>query len=219
MRKQNAELRRYRRLTSAGRISLAARSKRSISSGFSTGSGLDDLSEFTEDSEEDESSDRSASDEEADLDRSGDPLGDDQDRSSSALAVRRAQQRAKDEARLQADLQKHHELLADSQRMNQSIKRCLGWTEDLLEAGRKALAVRVHPGDVQLSGRVLVGEEADLEQTQRRALLSPPLGKTELDFGDAEVAEAEVQQAEAMDAIVGSLKELHLSVGQPSDAL
>ncbi|RDA93231.1 hypothetical protein CP533_6509 [Ophiocordyceps camponoti-saundersi (nom. inval.)] len=63
--------------------------------------------------------------------------------------------RKRDERRLQLDLSKHRDLLVDSQKMNQSIKRCLDWTEMLIKDGQKALAYRVRPADVSFGGRVL----------------------------------------------------------------
>ncbi len=39
--------------------------------------------------------------------------------------------------------------------MNQSLRRCLNWTEMLIKDGRKALEYRVRVSDVELGGRVL----------------------------------------------------------------
>jgi hypothetical protein len=79
--------------------------------------------------------------------------------SPSALADRDAYYRVKDEKRLQLDLSRHRELLIGSQKMNQSLKRCLGWTEELINEGKKALEYRVQVNDVKLGGRVLSSEE------------------------------------------------------------
>lgn len=79
--------------------------------------------------------------------------------SPDALADRDASYRLRDEKRLQLDLTKHRELLVDSQKMNQSLKRCLGWTEELINDGKKALEYKVHVSDVKLGGRVLSSEE------------------------------------------------------------
>jgi hypothetical protein len=100
--------------------------------------------------------------------------------SPTTLAARDAAHLEKDEKRLQLDLSKHQELLLDSQKMNQSLKRCMNWTEELIKEGQKALAYKVHVSDVKLGGRVLVKEEqieADDDDEdifrESRGLLSP----------------------------------------------
>ena len=93
--------------------------------------------------------------------------------SPSAQAAHDARQRMKDEQRLQLDLSKHQELLVDSQRMNQSLKRCLGWTEELIKEGRKALSYQVRVSDIAMGGRVLGTDEVELDVGQRQGLLSP----------------------------------------------
>ena len=101
--------------------------------------------------------------------------------SPNTYAEHDARLRAKDEKRLQLDLSKHRELLVDSQRMNQSIKRCLGWTEDLIKECQKALDYRVRVSDFEVGGRVLTPDdvdvdiEADSPLRSRRGLLSPAL--------------------------------------------
>jgi hypothetical protein len=45
--------------------------------------------------------------------------------------------------------------------MNQSLKRCLGWTEELINEGKKALAYHVRVSDIELGGRVLAPDEVD----------------------------------------------------------
>ena len=64
------------------------------------------------------------------------------------------------------DLSKHQQLLVDSQMMNQSIRRCLGWTEELIKEGKKALEYQVRVSDVELGGRVLVHEEVSPENSK-----------------------------------------------------
>ena len=179
MRKQNNELRRYRRLTQAGRLSLA-RSNRSISTQRLSTLGSEDselsdgeelieheLSEYGENDEEDDESITSA----------------------QAPLSPSSRQRAKDAKRLQLDLLRHHELIIDSQKLNQSIKRCLGWTDTLIEEGKKALAYRVRLSDVEATGgRVLRREEIGLnddELGRGGTLLSPGLDEVEETF-DAE---------------------------------
>jgi hypothetical protein len=163
MRKQSAELRRFRRLSRAGTFSIASGSARSISglSGLSAltekDDGRGDLSDLEEMSDqESEDSDSSNND----LDSSYD------DDSSSVLSPTSrsdydAHHRAKDEKRLMLDLRKHQQLLIDSQKMNQSIKRCLGWSEDLIKEGNRALAYHVKVSDVELGGRVLSGDDEE----------------------------------------------------------
>ena len=211
MRKQTAELRRYRRLTSAGRLSLTTTSKRSLSSNFSTDTSLDDMSGVEEEADADLSDLSDLDDDANEGTETGDAVNPDRGRSSSALAARRAQQRANDEARLQLDLAKHRELLVDSQRMTQCIKRCLERTEDLIGEGRKALEHRVRVSDANFGGRVLADDEAGIDLTQRHGLLSPAIEKPQLDFDTSELTESEAQQVHAMDAIVESLEELQMS--------
>ena len=47
--------------------------------------------------------------------------------------------------------------------MNQSLRRCLGWTEELINEGKKALNYHVRVSDVKLGGRVLRRDE-ELEE-------------------------------------------------------
>ncbi|KAG6317744.1 hypothetical protein E4U22_005943 [Claviceps purpurea] len=71
--------------------------------------------------------------------------------------------RRRDEKRLQLDLTKHQELLVDSQKMNQSLKRCLDFTEALIKEGQKALEYRVRVSDIKLGGRILAPPDEDDE--------------------------------------------------------
>ncbi len=165
MRKQNSELRRYRRLSRSGRLSMAT-SKRSISAGgLSMLSETDTASDFSELPEEDDYVDEYSDDE---------SLLDDGTLSPNTYAEHDARLRAKDEKRLQLDLSKHRELLVDSQKMNQSLKRCLGWTEDLIKEAQKALDYHVRVSDVEVGGRVLTPDEVEFDTLHGRGLLSPP---------------------------------------------
>ena len=175
MRKQNAELRRFRRLTRSGRFSLANGSLRSISdqSTLSTlnerGLGVDSLSDLSEHSSDEDDDD----DDDDDADSSiSSPT------SSTFSPTSAARQRARDEKRLMLDLSKHQQLLVDSQKMSQSIKRCVSWTEDLIREGRKALEYKVKVSDVQIGGRVLSrdddGDESSMMLAEgNKGLLSP----------------------------------------------
>jgi len=77
------------------------------------------------------------------------------DLSPSILAAQDAKHQQRDEERLNLDLAKHQQILIDSQKINQSIKRCLDWTEELIKDGKKALEYKVNVSDVKLGGRVL----------------------------------------------------------------
>lgn len=126
---------------------------------------MGDLSDMGEEEVVDE--DYGASDSESSFDEGA--------MSPDALADRDAGYRLKDEKRLQLDLSKHRELLIDSQKMNQSIKRCLDWSEELIKDAKKALSYEVRAGDVKLGGRVLsAAEDAhDDFPGESRTLLSP----------------------------------------------
>ena len=173
MRKQTIELRRYRRLTQAGRLSLA-RSHHSASTRRSTMTSEE--SEFSED--------ESGLGLELceDLSERCDVL-DEEDESTLSIGAEplspSTRQRAKDAERLRLDLSKHHELIVDSQKLNQSIKRCLCWTDTLIEEGKKALAYHVRLDEVEATGgRVLRREETGLDDSELvrgGALLSPGL--------------------------------------------
>lgn len=162
VRRQKAELKRFRRLSRAGRFSLAPgeRLNSRVSDGlsvvgeededddgesmFGPASGLSELYDDMSDDDDDES-----------LASSAEPL------SPSGQSSRERDRLAKDEKRLQVDLAKHKELLVQSQAMNQSIKRCTYATEDMIREGRKALEYYVRVSDVKLGGRVLSSHEDD----------------------------------------------------------
>jgi hypothetical protein len=169
MRKQTAELRRYRRLSRSGRLSIATSASMrsstgnlSIIDGVVEGPTLSDMSE--EEEEEEKEEEDSFSDSEG--------FSDEASLSPGAMAESDLRHRQRDERRLQLDLSKHQQLLIDSQKMNQSLKRCQALTEELINEGKKALEYHVRVSDVELGGRVLPpdevedvdeGEEADNE--------------------------------------------------------
>ncbi|KAJ5707837.1 hypothetical protein N7488_007638 [Penicillium malachiteum] len=185
MRKQNAELRRFRRLSRSGRLSMAP-STRSFS-----GTALS----ITSEAEEDASDHFSApSDDMSDFsDEDSVPEG---VLSPDTLAEHDAKHRAHDEKRFMIDLANHQNLLVESQKMNQSLKKCLIRTEELIKAGRKALEYNVHVQDIELGGRVLCPEELDDMGESRRGLLSPStdyssfLPSPSISFDDSEFTEA-----------------------------
>ncbi|KAL4919056.1 hypothetical protein BDW62DRAFT_179829 [Aspergillus aurantiobrunneus] len=162
MRKQNTELRRFRRLSRSGRLSVAP--SRSVSGTLSVPSEIDEGgSELSSNQSLDGLSDLSDG-EESPLD--GSSLEPD------SMAEDDTRHKTKDEKRFLIDLAKHQELLADSQKMNQSLKRCLGWTEELIKEGQKALEYNVHVSDIQLGGRVLDPDELNEDAEARRGLLA-----------------------------------------------
>jgi hypothetical protein len=169
MRKQKAELKRLRRMSRAGRFSIDA-----IGSTLDTFTGkrasdLSDMSEVEEEEEEEVPSEEELESSESSFDESV--------LEHSVQAERDEAYRLKDEKRLQLDLAKHRDLLMDSQKMNESLKRCLGWTDQLIKDGQKALEYKVNVSDVRLGGRVLVTEDDEEEDTtnheETRGLLSP----------------------------------------------
>lgn len=165
LRKQTAELRRFKRLSRSGRLSLASLSSNRVPSGStadggglaSAGMDLNDLSE--EDGEMDEED--AEPEEESDIEDYDDLSGSEESEAldTAAKAEKDAKRRQRDERRLQVDLSKHQQLLIDSQKINQSLKRCLGWTEELIKEGKRALAYQVTLGESELGGRVLTARE------------------------------------------------------------
>jgi hypothetical protein len=164
LRKQTNELRRYKRLTRAGRLPSANTAAPPRIPSTSTASEapegplndlcLPDLSgEDSGTESEDESLDESELSE-SDSGGSG-------QMSPSAIAMRDAQHRKRDEKRLQVDLSKHQQLLVDSQKMNQSLKRCLGWTEELIREGKRALDYQIRVSEFDVDSRAL---PEDVEQ-------------------------------------------------------
>ena len=172
MRKQAAELRRYRRLSRSGRLSIATSvSVRNVSGDLSIKDEVSDsaLSDASEDASETESASDSSKSESSDHGSL----------SPGAMAESDLRHMKKDEKRLLLDLTKHQQLLIDSQKMNQSLKRCLGWTEELINEGRKALEYHVKVSDVKLGGRILIPDDVDgddegvesLAQVEKRTLM------------------------------------------------
>lgn len=178
MRKQSAELRRFRRRSQPGRLSVGHTSRSTsnalsiLSKSDQTGGDSDDLSDrsspsmFIDDEEDfsDDASDRSPSS------NTSHPL------SNPLSASRFSRLRDKEATRMHQDFARHRELLVDSQRLNESIKRCLSRTGDLINDAKKALEYQVKIGGVEThGGRVLSPdeiEEGEIGQ-QRQGLLSP----------------------------------------------
>ena len=170
LRKQSTELRRFRRLSRSGRLSIlpvAALPLRSVS-------GMSALTTLSEDEAElDQDVDDLIDglidyDQDSASDSSSEPGNDNMDilsSTSSTLSpmVRTARKRRRDEKRLMFDLNRHQQLLLESQKLSQSIRRCLGWSEEMIADGRKALAYKVAVGDVKLGGRILQHDDVESE--------------------------------------------------------
>ncbi|KAL3303661.1 hypothetical protein RB213_001034 [Colletotrichum asianum] len=162
LRKQTAELRRYKRLSRSGRLSSAPTAPPAEEpSEPTTGLGIEgvlDLSDLSEE-EEVEAGGEDGAEGEGDLEDLEDSMFEsselDETDSAKSDPERDTRRRKRDEKRLQLDLTKHRELLVDSQKINQSIKKCLNWTEELIKEGKKALEYKVQPSEVKLPPRVL----------------------------------------------------------------
>lgn len=156
LRKQTNELRRFKRLSRAGRLA-GSRVVSDATTASETAEGPLNQLNLSDLSEEDSELDPLGDDLESELSES------DSMNSAGAspitMASRDVRHRRQDEKRLQVDLSKHRQLLVDSQRMNQSIKRCLGWTEELINEGRRALAYQVRVSEVDVGGRAAEEEK------------------------------------------------------------
>ncbi|KAK8122853.1 hypothetical protein PG984_011523 [Apiospora sp. TS-2023a] len=174
LRKQTAELRRFKRLSRAGRLSLMpvettkAPSETGSVNGGDEQEVLSDLSEGEEPEDKPEEGDSLEDDDD-------DTASDDGDLSASMLEEKDEKYGRKDEKRLALDLTKHQQLLIDSQKINQSIKRCMDWTEELIKEGRKALEYSVRPHEVEIPGpRVLIPDEDEDEDTTQTSFSFDP---------------------------------------------
>ncbi|KAG5972929.1 hypothetical protein E4U58_005945 [Claviceps cyperi] len=166
LRKQTAELRRHRRLSRS--VALTSSSSRVTSMALSEPpTNVSDVEDGDDTSfgEQGEGEDEEEEDEDTDS-----PYGSDHSSnvslSTEDILLQGAKfeaRRRRDEKRLQLDLTKHQELLVDSQKMNQSLKRCLDFTEALIKEGQKALEYRVRVSDIKLGGRILAPPDEDDE--------------------------------------------------------
>jgi hypothetical protein len=174
LRKQTAEIRRFRRLSRSTHMATASEAPSRVPS-----QTLADIPiSLTELSEEEDESMMSAEEEPDSFDDSelssaesaADPLEPDNDKGDKGDKV--TVRRNRDERRLKLDLSKHRELLVDSQKINQSLKRCLNWTEVLIKEGQKALQYEVRVSDVQFGGHVLAppDEEDNVSQLDAQLL-------------------------------------------------
>ena len=166
MRKQTAELRRYRRLSRSGRMSIAP--SRSASGNTFVIPGPEknfDSDELL-----------SASEDEEDLDELLSNLSTTSTKSQPSSSNGRAgRARFQDPARIQLDLDAHRALLIDSQKLNTSIKQCLSQSESLLSSARRALEYQGLPHIPEnLGARVLTpDDDEDGVHGGGQGLLSP----------------------------------------------
>lgn len=195
LRRQKAELKRFRRLSRAGRFSIgpSERSAR-FSEGLTTLSEEEDGDEFSllsQMSGFDAPGEFSDDDDEESI-LSSEPM------SPGSHSRRQSDRLAKDERRLQVDLARHKELLVQSQMMNQSIKRCMYAAETMIADGEKALAYQVRVSDVKLGGRILSSHDDEDETSQH-----------------IEVEDDTLHEDYSIDAAEGFLK-VWQGVGRPS---
>ena len=171
MRKQKAELRHLRRLRSTGHFPS---STRSASSKFSIPSVSDDHSDTSSADEDGVDDDRFSNVSSGTSDGTSfpDSLSFSPTLRNSSLPV----PKGRTSRSFKLDLSAQRSLLLDSQRLNQSLKRCLGRTDELIADGKKALSYKVNIDDIATLGpRVLTPEERDGEMELGRGLLSPSL--------------------------------------------
>lgn len=169
MRKQNAELRQYRRLSRSGRLSVAPTSRsasRKMSFlSASAASSDDEISPLDSDNEINNNEDI--------LSGMSSPSAASSRHSSPTSRAGRT--RFQDPKRPEIDLGAHRALLLDGQKLNQSIKRCLEQTESLIASGKTALEYQARaPTPEHLGGRVLTPDDTeDSIFRQGQGLLSP----------------------------------------------
>lgn len=180
MRRQKTELKRFRRLSRAGRFEAGESSGKGRAARFSEGlsvvgegegegeggeyAAFGPPSGFTDVYDDFSSSASASGSEEGSTPSSDDDDDDDDEAREGNDGTGRLARR--DDKRLRGDLQKHKGLLVSSQMMNQSLKRCLYASEEMVKAGRKALEYQVRVSDVRIGGRVLTGHDEDDDQDE-----------------------------------------------------
>ena len=173
MRKQNAELRRYRRLSRSGRLSVAPKSgsasgKMSLMS-ESAEDFADEISPL--DSENEENDDEN--DDENILSETSFPSA--ASSRPSSPTSRAGRTRFQDPKRPELNLAAQRALLVEDQKLNQLIKRCLAQTESLVASGKTALEYQARaPTPENLGARVLTPDDTEDSILERgQGLLSP----------------------------------------------
>ncbi len=185
MRKQQAELRRLRRQNHFGYSSAT------YSSHFNSKkiSMLSEIEDRTNDDHFSEQSSPALSVEEVDGDHNDYNDNDSSSKLSSSCnnslpddTIFSSHDALKDSKCINLEYSRHRSLLIDSQKMNQSIERCLGCTEDLIAAGRKALEYRVDVlGFDNRTARVLLPDELEVGMWgPGQGLLSPETVRKEM---------------------------------------
>lgn len=156
LRKQGAELRRYKRLSRSGRFT-----KTPSSSNLRSPDSVSAISESDVASIADGDSEFKIDDQEDDEDTETEKLSEeeDEDDHDDSQSVNDEKHRDADEKRLTFDLSKHQTLLDANIKMNSSLKRCHLVTDVLIKEGQKALEYKVRPSDVRLGGRILRAED------------------------------------------------------------
>jgi len=100
------------------------------------------------------------------------------------------------------DLTRQRTLLIDSQKLNQSLKRCLGRTEEMIADAKKALDFQVRIDELEtLGGRVLTPDDDGVGEwgQQGKGLLSPSLDgvlENPWDVGQRESSKEEAAENE-----------------------
>ena len=168
IRKMKVELRHYRRLSRSGRLSVPP--SRSVSGKMTSYSDGDDVM----DSEDDLSSN---SEFESDLDDEDDlsNLSTSPSSRPSSRTNRSVNSKFKDIKIVPLDFSAQRSLLLSGQKLNQSIKQCLAYSESLLTSTKQALDQRVNATDMEHVGpKVLTSDEdEDSVIDRRQGLLSP----------------------------------------------
>jgi len=153
VRRQKAELKRFRRLSRAGKFGFVPDERTArLSEGLSPLGEEEEEEDYAEHRPlglPDVDADFSDDDEIDSVTSGGEPLSPDARESKENARL------AKDEQRLRVDIEKHKELLVQSQMMNQSLKRCMYATEEMINDGKKALQYHVRVSDIKLGGRIL----------------------------------------------------------------
>ncbi|KAA8894880.1 hypothetical protein FN846DRAFT_894679 [Sphaerosporella brunnea] len=168
MRRQTAELRRYKRLARSGRLSSGASNNnpRSSSPASKRGKSDSDAASIVE-SEEWE-----ANGSEEDDDTETEKLSEEEGESEDEDGKSDEKHREADEKRLTLDLSKHQALLDASSKMNKSLRGCLLITDQLIREGKKALEYKVRASDVRIGGRILRDEDEEFEDSENLDLES-----------------------------------------------
>ena len=130
--------------------------------------------------------------------------------------------RVSDSKRLHLEYSRHRALLIDSQKLNESLKRCLTRTEDLITDGNKALAYRVDVQEAKIhGGRVLLPDELEDRGigVQRQGLLSPGIRELrEMEWDEQGYAEHDVEEGKMEDDVTDEAQEVGRLEGNTADS-